>query len=226
MLRAVPLRHRRRHRRRILGDQFGDPGADPRPLPRPHRPRDQRQLLARRGGRRDRLEPCCSHPGALPPDVGWRVGFGIGAVLGLGDPARCGASCRRVRAGCCCMGAPTKPNASLPRSSASARRAPTPRHRRASLRLRIRRARARTSSTLAHDAVRRYPRRAVLGLVLMTAQAFCYNAIFFTYALVLGRFYGVAPERCRALPAAVCRQQFPGSPRARPATSIRGGAAR
>jgi MFS family permease len=28
----------------------------------------------------------------------------------------------------------------------------------------------------------------------MTAQAFCYNAIFFTYALVLGRFYGVAAE--------------------------------
>jgi len=41
---------------------------------------------------------------------------------------------------------------------------------------------------------RHYPRRAVLGLVLMTAQAFCYNAIFFTYALVLGRFYAVSPQ--------------------------------
>jgi MFS family permease len=41
---------------------------------------------------------------------------------------------------------------------------------------------------------RRYPRRAALGLVLMTAQAFCYNAIFFTYALVLDRFYAVPPE--------------------------------
>ncbi|HEX6793281.1 MAG TPA: MFS transporter, partial [Casimicrobiaceae bacterium] len=39
--------------------------------------------------------------------------------------------------------------------------------------------------------LRQYPRRAVLGLVLMAAQAFFYNAIFFTYALVLGRFYGV-----------------------------------
>jgi MFS family permease len=28
----------------------------------------------------------------------------------------------------------------------------------------------------------------------MTAQAFCYNAIFFTYALVLDRFYAVQPE--------------------------------
>jgi len=39
---------------------------------------------------------------------------------------------------------------------------------------------------------RRYPRRAVLGLTLITSQAFLYNAIFFTYALVLARFYGVA----------------------------------
>jgi MFS family permease len=33
--------------------------------------------------------------------------------------------------------------------------------------------------------------RSFLGLVLMTTQAFFYNAIFFTYALVLMRFYGV-----------------------------------
>ena len=39
--------------------------------------------------------------------------------------------------------------------------------------------------------VRDYPQRAVLGLVLMGSQAFFYNAIFFTYALVLTKFYGV-----------------------------------
>ncbi|MFC0408309.1 MFS transporter [Roseomonas elaeocarpi] len=38
---------------------------------------------------------------------------------------------------------------------------------------------------------RTYPRRSVLALVLMACQAFCYNAIFFTYALVLTRFYGI-----------------------------------
>lgn len=36
-------------------------------------------------------------------------------------------------------------------------------------------------------------RRSVLGLVLMGSQAFFYNGIFFTYSLVLVRFYGV-PE--------------------------------
>ena len=40
--------------------------------------------------------------------------------------------------------------------------------------------------------VRRYPRRVVLGLSLMGAQAFLYNAVFFTYALVLTRYYGVS----------------------------------
>ncbi len=35
----------------------------------------------------------------------------------------------------------------------------------------------------------------MLGLTLMASQAFFYNAIFFTYALVLARFYGVPDER-------------------------------
>jgi MFS family permease len=39
--------------------------------------------------------------------------------------------------------------------------------------------------------VRDYPLRAVLGLVLMGSQAFFYNAIFFSYALVLTKFYSV-----------------------------------
>ncbi len=37
-----------------------------------------------------------------------------------------------------------------------------------------------------------YRRQAWLGGALMAAQAFCYNAVFFTYALILTRFYGVA----------------------------------
>ena len=41
----------------------------------------------------------------------------------------------------------------------------------------------------------RYRRRAVLGFTLMASQAFFYNAIFFTYALVLARFYGVPDDR-------------------------------
>jgi MFS family permease len=39
-----------------------------------------------------------------------------------------------------------------------------------------------------------YRTRTVVALSLMIAQAFFYNAIFFTYALVLTKFYAVAPE--------------------------------
>ncbi len=41
----------------------------------------------------------------------------------------------------------------------------------------------------------RYRSRTVLGVALMAAQAFCYNAVFFTYALILTRFYAVASAR-------------------------------
>jgi MFS family permease len=40
-----------------------------------------------------------------------------------------------------------------------------------------------------------YRRRSLVALALMVAQAFFYNAIFFTYALVLSRFYGVPDDR-------------------------------
>ncbi len=52
-----------------------------------------------------------------------------------------------------------------------------------------------TLAAVAQTLLRRYPRRVVLGLVLMATQAFCYNAIFFTYGLILTRFYGVASPR-------------------------------
>src|SRR6202012_6275615 len=40
-----------------------------------------------------------------------------------------------------------------------------------------------------------YRDRSLVGLVLMVAQAFFYNAIFFTFALVLSEFYGIPADR-------------------------------
>ena len=46
-------------------------------------------------------------------------------------------------------------------------------------------------SEVVHTLVHRYRQRTLVGLALMAAQAFFYNAIFFTYALVLTDFYGI-----------------------------------
>jgi MFS family permease len=40
-----------------------------------------------------------------------------------------------------------------------------------------------------------YPKRAILGASLMITQSFLYNAIFFTYGLVLVHFYGVSANK-------------------------------
>ena len=45
---------------------------------------------------------------------------------------------------------------------------------------------------IASVVFRTYPKRTVVGLSLFTGQAFLYNAIFFTYALVLTEIYGVS----------------------------------
>ncbi|MDX6368571.1 MAG: hypothetical protein QOG93_73 [Gaiellaceae bacterium] len=45
--------------------------------------------------------------------------------------------------------------------------------------------------SIAKYVIKEYPARGVLGLALMTGQAFLYNAVFFTYGLVLTTFYHV-----------------------------------
>jgi len=46
-----------------------------------------------------------------------------------------------------------------------------------------------------HTLFSAYRQRALVGLTLMVAQAFFYNAIFFTFALVLTDFYGISSDR-------------------------------
>lgn len=55
-----------------------------------------------------------------------------------------------------------------------------------------------------------YPARSVLGASLMITQSFLYNAIFFTYTIVLGKFYGVDSNDAPLYLIAFCVGNFLG----------------
>ena len=69
---------------------------------------------------------------------------------------------------------------------------------------------------VASTMFRKYRSRSILGLSLMISQAFLYNAIFFTYALVLTRFYHVPAPDTGNVPPPLCDRQFSGAARLGP----------
>jgi MFS family permease len=154
-------------------------------------------------------------PGLLPPDIGWRVAFGIGAVLGLvilylrrflpesprwlmvhGRVAEAEAVVRQIehRIGDGSVGAPLGATGIATTGRGQGRSYRGKRRAHQTVRLRPRAASI-GFVDLARTLFRTYPRRAGVAVTLMASQAFFYNAIFFTYALVLGRFFGIAPDR-------------------------------
>jgi MFS family permease len=129
--------------------------------------------------------------GIFAADVGWRVAFGLGAVLGLGI-----LLVRRY--------VPESPRwlmihgreqeaeelvGQIEREVVreTGEELPEPRDS-----LQIRQRKAIGFGTIAQTVFKLYPKRTVLGLALFVGQAFIYNAVFFTYALVLSKFYGVS----------------------------------
>ncbi|PYL22712.1 MAG: MFS transporter [Verrucomicrobia bacterium] len=132
-------------------------------------------------------------PRRLPIWLGWRCAFGIGATLGLviiffrrwipESPRWLMIHGRNVEAEQIVTEVENK-MASSPQMLPAHNAPPT-------------RIRTRTHTPwheIWNAIVHEHRRRSFLGFVLMLTQAFFYNAIFFTYALVLIRFYSV-PER-------------------------------
>jgi MFS family permease len=128
--------------------------------------------------------------GIFPADVGWRLAFGLGAVLGLAillvrrtvpESPRwlfihgreqeaeeiVGEIEEQVSAS---TGAPLEPVEQT---------------------ITVRQRRSIGFGTIVRTIFARYPRRAVLGFALFVGQAFLYNAITFTYATVLTIYFGV-----------------------------------
>ena len=129
-------------------------------------------------------------PDLFDPDIGWRVAYFIGAVIGLpilllrrfvpesprwsmlhGKAGEAEAVVSDIEAQFTAAGHVLRP---------------------VSTRTRLRRRTATPFADVFHVLVRLYPRRTALCLGLMIAQAFFYNAIFFTHAMMLIDFYGVA----------------------------------
>jgi MFS family permease len=131
-------------------------------------------------------------PTLFAPDVGWRIAFFIGAVLGMvifimrlwipesprwlvihGRPAEGEAIMSAIESSL--HQPPAAPGERLPRIRLATRQ-----------------------FTPLRDVIETlfvaHRRRTAVGLVLMAAQAFFYNAIFFTYALVLTDFYGISAD--------------------------------
>lgn len=61
--------------------------------------------------------------------------------------------------------------------------------------LRLSQGRKITLLEVGQELFSRYPTRSLLGAALMITQSFLYNAVFFSYALVLSKFYHVADDK-------------------------------
>jgi MFS family permease len=133
-------------------------------------------------------------PRLLGPDLGWRLAYFTGAALGLvvfmmrmwipesprwliihGQPDRARAIVGDIE-----------------RSVAGAVQDPRE-HAWPTIRLKMRD--HTPLREVAHTLFSVYRQRSLVGLALMVAQAFFYNAIFFTFALVLTDFYGIASSQ-------------------------------
>ena len=130
-------------------------------------------------------------PRVLPPGLGWRAAFGVGTMLGCLILLLRRAVPESPR---WLMVQGRMAEAERVMRDISARAGAVAQAGGKRIRFRPRQAGMGVGALLL-ALFRLYPQRAAVGLTLMVAQAFFYNAIFFTYALVLGRFFGVAPER-------------------------------
>ena len=130
-------------------------------------------------------------PRVLPPGLGWRAAFGVGTMLGCLILLLRRAVPESPR---WLMVQGRMAEAERIMRDISARAGAVAQAGGKRIRFRPRQAGMGVGALLL-ALFRLYPQRAAVGLTLMVAQAFFYNAIFFTYALVLGRFFGVAPER-------------------------------
>jgi MFS family permease len=134
-------------------------------------------------------------PRWLPIDLGWRLGFGIGAALGLGilllrrfvpESPRWLVTHGRTAEAEKVVG---EIEETVERQDRDEGLAPVDDT------LTVHPRKSFGFGLIARAMLGKYRGRSALALALMVAQAFLYNAVFFTYGLVLTRFYAVPAAR-------------------------------
>ena len=134
-------------------------------------------------------------PQFLPPKLGWRLGFGTGAIVGLfilllrrhvpESPRWLMTHGHQAEAEEVMHGIETSVEESTGCALPEPTRKPLTIHPRQTFGFGV----------VAKTMLLKYRARSILSLSLIMSQAFLYNAVFFTYALILTRFYGIPGGR-------------------------------
>jgi MFS family permease len=134
----------------------------------------------------------------FPANVGWRLGFGIGALLGTGDHVH---PHPRAREPALVIHGRDEEAEEVVKSierdvlaSVDEQELPEPDP---DATIRIRQRRSISFAKISRTILTSYPRRTIVGLSLFAGQAFLYNAVVFAQADLLSTFFKVSPERTR-----------------------------
>jgi MFS family permease len=129
-------------------------------------------------------------PHLLPPNLGWRLGFAVGGLLGLGilllrkyvpESPRWLVTHGYER-----QAEETMADIERRVSEDTGRHLPEARGQ-----LEVHPRKSFGFALIVHAMLHEYRSRSLLALALMTAQAFLFNAVFFSYGLVLTTFYQI-----------------------------------